>query len=101
MTRQNNAFFIPVLVVVGPGLIGGSVAAALKQAGCVGKVIGVSRQPSTTAQALHLGLIDEIADLVTATQQADVILQRAKMELQKIAKPVGLATNPEDNKKTN
>lgn len=74
MTRLNNAFFIPVLVVVGPGLIGGSVAAALKQAGCVGKVIGVSRQPSTTAQALHLGLIDEVADLVTATQQADVIL---------------------------
>ena len=34
-------------------------------------------------------------------EQADVILQRAKMELQKIAKPVGLATNPEDNKKTN
>lgn len=71
---QTDAFFIPVLVVVGPGLIGGSVAAALKQAGCVGKVIGVSRQASTTHSALRLGLIDEIADLATATAQADVIL---------------------------
>lgn len=69
-----SSSFIPVLVVVGPGLIGGSVAAALKQAGKVGKVIGVSRQVTTTDSALRLGLIDEVADLVTATQQADVIL---------------------------
>lgn len=71
---QTVSFFIPVLVIVGPGLIGGSVAAALKQAGCVGKVIGVSRQSGTTQSALSLGLIDEVADLVTATKQADVIL---------------------------
>lgn len=71
---KTDTFFIPVLVVVGPGLIGGSVAAALKKAGCVGKVIGVSRQANTTNQALRLGLIDEVCDLVTATKQADVIL---------------------------
>ena len=68
------SFFIPVFVVVGPGLIGGSVAAALKKAGCVGRVIGVSRQVATGQQALRLGLVDEVMDLVTATQQADVIL---------------------------
>lgn len=73
-------FTIPVLVVVGPGLIGGSVAAALKQAGKVGKVIGVSRQAATAATALELGLIDEVADLATATPQADLIL---------LATPVG------------
>lgn len=71
---QTDSFFIPVLVVVGPGLIGGSVAAALKQAGCVGKIIGVSRQSSTAQSALDLGLIDEVADLATATAQADVVL---------------------------
>ena len=71
---QAKALFIPVLVVVGPGLIGGSVAAALKQAGCVGRVIGVSRQPRTAQQALELGLVDEVADLATATAQADVVL---------------------------
>lgn len=73
-------FTIPVLAVVGPGLIGGSVAAALKKAGCVQRVLGVSRQTSTAAQALELGLIDEIVDLETATQRADVII---------LATPVG------------
>ena len=73
-------FHIPVLAVVGPGLIGGSVAAALKQAGCVRRVLGVSRQASTAAQALALGLIDEVVDLDTAAQQADVIV---------LATPVG------------
>ena len=48
---QTPSFFVPVLVVVGPGLIGGSLAAALKKAGCVGKVIGVSRQTATTSAA--------------------------------------------------
>lgn len=71
---QTPSFFVPVLVVVGPGLIGGSLAAALKKAGCVGKVIGVSRQTATTSAALRLGLIDEVADLATATQQADLIV---------------------------
>lgn len=74
---QTNPFFIPVLVVVGPGLIGGSVAAALKQAGKVGRVIGVSRQRATTEQALALGLVDEATDLVAATKQADMILLAA------------------------
>lgn len=73
-------FVIPVLAVVGPGLIGGSIAAALKQAGCVGRVLGVSRQAGTSQQALQLGLIDEIVDITTATQRADIIV---------LATPVG------------
>ncbi|MEZ2721510.1 prephenate dehydrogenase [Paenalcaligenes hominis] len=75
-----TGFVIPVLAVVGPGLIGGSIAAALKQAGCVGRVLGVSRQASTSQQALQLGLIDEIVDITTATQRADIIV---------LATPVG------------
>lgn len=75
-----TGFVIPVLAVVGPGLIGGSIAAALKQAGCVGRVLGVSRQAGTSQQALQLGLIDEIVDITTATQRADIIV---------LATPVG------------
>ncbi|HJH23116.1 MAG TPA: prephenate dehydrogenase/arogenate dehydrogenase family protein [Paenalcaligenes hominis] len=75
-----TAFTIPVLAVVGPGLIGGSLAAALKQAGCVGRVLGVSRQVSTTHHALQLGLIDEVVDITTAAQRADIIV---------LATPVG------------
>lgn len=75
-----TGFTIPVLAVVGPGLIGGSVAAALKKVGGVQQVLGVSRQASTAAQALKLGLVDEVVDLETAVQRADVIL---------LATPVG------------
>lgn len=65
---------IPVLAVVGVGLIGGSAALALRQAGQVGRVLGVGRNPSSLAQALALGLIDEIATPEQAAAQADVIL---------------------------
>lgn len=75
-----TGFMIPVLAVVGPGLIGGSIAAALKQAGCVGRVLGVSRQTSTAQHALQLGLIDEAVDIATAAQRADIIV---------LATPVG------------
>ncbi|MHB1352508.1 MAG: prephenate dehydrogenase/arogenate dehydrogenase family protein, partial [Thiobacillus sp.] len=39
------------LAVVGVGLIGGSFAIALKQAGAVGEVIGVGRNPASVEQA--------------------------------------------------
>ena len=63
------------LVVVGVGLIGGSVAAALKRRGAVDHVIGVGRGMTNLQQALSLGVIDEIAqDLTTAVRGADVVL---------------------------
>jgi len=49
------------LVVIGVGLIGGSFAAALKQAGFVERVIGVGRTRRNLAAALRAGLIDETA----------------------------------------
>ncbi|NYT61400.1 prephenate dehydrogenase/arogenate dehydrogenase family protein [Alcaligenaceae bacterium] len=71
---------VPVLAVVGVGLIGGSFAAALKERGAVGRVLGVGRQAATLEQALELGLIDDIVTLEQAGQQADLIL---------LAMPVG------------
>lgn len=65
---------IPVLAVVGVGLIGGSFAAALKAAGAVGHVIGVGRQEYTLQQAKKLGLIDTYSSLEEAVAKADVIL---------------------------
>lgn len=63
------------LVVVGVGLIGGSVAAALKRRGAVDHVTGVGRSMDNLRQALSLGVIDEIAqDLTTAVRGADVVL---------------------------
>ena len=48
-----TSFHIPTLAVVGVGLIGGSFAAALRQAGCVGRVLGAGRRPETLQEALR------------------------------------------------
>lgn len=64
---------IPVLAVVGVGLIGGSFAAALRAAGSVRRIIGVGRNPASLAQAQQLGLIDEIADAADAAARADLV----------------------------
>lgn len=68
---------IDTLAVVGVGLIGGSFALGLKQAGCVGRVLGVGRKPETLAQARDLGVIDEIATLEQAAREADLIMLAA------------------------
>ncbi len=75
---------IPVLAVVGVGLIGGSFAAALRQAGQVGKVLGVGRNAQSLERAVALGLIDEAVPAEAAAAQADLIM---------LATPVGGLTN--------
>ncbi len=52
------------LVVVGLGLIGGSLAAGLKKRGLCRQVIGVVRRAQTGDKALALGLVDRICDSV-------------------------------------
>lgn len=65
---------IPVLAVVGVGLIGGSFAAALSRAGQVGRVLGVGRNASSLARAVELGLIDEAVSAEEAAARADLVL---------------------------
>ena len=63
------------LAVFGVGLIGGSFAAALKQAGAVTHVVGIGRSRSNLTRAADLGLIDEIAeDARAAVADADLVL---------------------------
>lgn len=73
MRENPGSPLIPVLAVVGTGLIGGSFAAALRRVGQVEQVLGVGRNPKSLEQAQKLGLIDEIVDLTTAAARADVI----------------------------
>ena len=61
------------LAIVGTGLIGGSFALALKQAGAVREVLGVGRSPARLTVARELGLIDRAVDWAEAGQ-ADCIL---------------------------
>lgn len=57
------------------GLIGGSVALALKKAGMHTHVIGVGRKQDSLKTALDLGVIDAASnDVASAVQEADLIL---------------------------
>ena len=63
------------LVVVGVGLIGGSVAAALRRAGKVRRIVGVGRGRANIERALELKVIDEASDdIAVAVQGADLVL---------------------------
>jgi prephenate dehydrogenase len=60
--------------VIGLGLIGGSMALALKEKGIVTDVIGVDGNPLHEEKALSLGLVDRIASLDTAVKSADLVV---------------------------
>lgn len=62
-----------VVTVVGVGLIGGSMALALKEKGIATKVIGVGRSATSIAKAIELGIIDEALPLEEAVKQSDLI----------------------------
>jgi prephenate dehydrogenase len=63
------------LAVIGAGLIGGSFALALKQAGQAGTVVGAGRGEENLQTARARGILDEIAaDAAHAVQGADFVL---------------------------
>src|SRR6266568_2177856 len=66
---------IEKLVVVGVGLIGGSFALALKEAGAVSRAVGVGRSAQNIRRALELKIIDAAGALDAATlADADLVL---------------------------
>lgn len=68
-------FRVATLTIVGVGLIGGSLAAAVKARGLAGRVIGVGRSTAKLAGAIELGLIDEATDdLAGAARQSDLVV---------------------------
>ncbi|MBK1685489.1 prephenate dehydrogenase [Rhodoferax fermentans] len=63
------------LGLIGCGLMGGSFALALKQAGLVKRVVGYSKSPSTTERACQMGVIDVAApSALLAVSGADIVL---------------------------
>ena len=74
MTIIHSASNYGTVTIVGVGLIGASLGLALKQAGVVTKVYGVGRSKSNLDEALKLGAIDAVIDLVQAAKQSDVIV---------------------------
>lgn len=65
--------FIPRLAVAGVGLIGGSLALALKEAGAVGEVVGIDRSRANLERALELGIVDRVAPGPQGAEGADVV----------------------------
>ncbi len=66
---------IDKLVVFGVGLIGGSFALALRQAGAVREIVGVGRSSGNLEEALRRGAIDRAeTDAATAVKGADAVL---------------------------
>lgn len=68
------------LAVIGLGLIGGSLALALKQQGLVKHVVGYARSEQTRRQALSLDIVDQVETSIEATiEQADIVLLAVPM----------------------
>jgi prephenate dehydrogenase len=86
------------LVIVGVGLIGGSLALALDRASLAKHIVGVGRSPQSLARALQLGVIDEAAaDMGSAVRDADLVLlavpvAQTEATLRQMAPFLGLRT---------
>lgn len=71
---MDDSFLIPRLTIIGVGLIGGSLALALKEAGVVGEVVGCGRGRPNLEKAIELGVIDRFSrDPREAVKGADVV----------------------------
>ncbi len=63
------------LCIIGVGLIGGSLARALRQAGTVNELIGCGRSVDNLQKAVDLGVIDRFElDAAAAVQAADMVI---------------------------
>jgi prephenate dehydrogenase len=71
---MSDRVLIPRLAVIGVGLIGGSLALALKKAGAVGEVVGCGRGKPNLETAVALGVVDRYSrDPAEAVRGADVV----------------------------
>jgi prephenate dehydrogenase len=62
------------LAIIGVGLIGGSLARALREAGALKSVVGIGRSLPNLEEALSLGICDEITqDLAEGVRGADMV----------------------------
>ena len=72
---SGEGFRIRRLTLVGVGLIGGSLALALKRAGAVGEVIGHARNEANLKKGVELGILDDYAlDIGEAVRGSDLVV---------------------------
>ncbi len=63
-----------IVTIIGTGLIGGSMAFALRDLGIATKIIGVDTNEAHAKKAVELNIVDEIADLKTAIDKSSLIV---------------------------
>ncbi len=84
-TDSAKPFHIPVLGIIGVGMIGGSLALGLKKKRLIDRVIGYGRDHRNLEKAKGLGVIDEAAtSAASLAMQSDLVL---------LATPVGAMGN--------
>ncbi len=72
------------ITVIGVGLIGGSLALALKENGFADRVTGIDQNKNNAEKALELGIIDSIGDMDTALKESELVI---------VSIPVSTTTN--------
>ena len=80
MFNSSEAMFGRV-VLVGIGLLGGSLARDLRANGLVGEIIGVCRSAETADAAVALSVVDQVLPLEKAVQGADLIVLATPMQV--------------------
>jgi len=68
------------VVIIGTGLIGGSLGLALKKKHLVSRITGLSRQKRNAALAKKAGAIDYVTDSLEAVKDADLIILATPVE---------------------
>ena len=74
---QEPAFITRTIGIVGLGLMGGSLALALKEKSNQQRIIGITRTRATLDAALQRGAIDVASDQLSATRDADIVVLAA------------------------
>lgn len=66
---------VQTVCIIGTGLIGGSLALALKQSGFCQRIVGAGRTEATLKKAVELGVIDRYeTDFSLAVKEADIVV---------------------------
>ena len=80
MGARGTGSVIDRLVIIGVGLIGGSLARALRRSGAVGEIVGVGRSTANLEAAVELGVVDRFEfDAAEAVRGADMVVVAATL----------------------
>ncbi|MDI6758611.1 MAG: prephenate dehydrogenase/arogenate dehydrogenase family protein [Candidatus Omnitrophota bacterium] len=83
------------IAIIGVGLIGGSIALALKKRGLVEKIVGVARHKKSLLLAKKIGAIDEGSQSINIIKGSDLIILAAPINtILKTAQKISKVASP-------